>query len=150
MPNKDMVASPLPVIQDLTQDKSVTTAGGIRTGWAIVLKKAWQFLKGENEKQTDVPDPALVIILQIEDREVARIVQDLHYRTPKSLEAMRRACESCFVLPDGCPYYDYSIFDVKKAIRRLEMQPRHTYKQVVEELQKINRELAHHLSDYLE
>ena len=63
---------------------------------------------------------------------------------------MRKSCQECFILPDDCPYYDYSIFDVKKAVRRLEVQPKHTHSQVVVELQKINQELAYHLNESLE
>ena len=145
-----MLSSTLPVIQDISQDKSAGPEYGISLGWSNPVKKIWLYLKGENKGKKVAPDPAAAIISKIEDREVATIVRELHYRTPKSLKAMRKACEQCFILPDDCPYYDYSIFDVKKATRRLENHPRHTYKQVVEELRKINQELACHLSDYLE
>lgn len=77
-----------------------------------------------------------MLISQIADKEVANIVRDLHYRSPKSLQAMRKACEQCFILPDDCPYYDYSIFDVKKATRRLAQYPKQTHAQVVVELRK--------------
>jgi hypothetical protein len=150
MPQKNMFASPIPVIKDLSQDKSITAEAGSTPKWSVALKKVWHYLTGKNEEKTNEPDPAIAIILQIEDKEVARIVRDLHYRTPKSLKAMRQACESCFVLPDDCAYYDYSIFDVKKAIKRLSVQPTNTHQQVVAELQKINQELANHLSEYLE
>jgi hypothetical protein len=143
MRNKDTLASPLPVMQDLSPDKSVSK-------WTKALKKVWYFLKGDYEEKTNDVDPAVAIILEIEDKEVARIVRDLHYRTPKSLQAMRNACESCFVLPDDCPYYDYSIFDVKKAIKKLETHPKNTHQKVANELAKINQELASHLSEYLE
>jgi hypothetical protein len=149
MPNKTVLTSPIPVIKDISHDKSITAESGSRTNLTGALKKAWHYLKGERE-QAKEPDPAIALIRQIENEEVARIVWDLHYRTPKSLEAMRNACESCFVLPDDCPYYDYSIFDVKKAIKRLAVQPEHTHLQVVEELRKINQELATHLAEYLE
>ena len=145
MSNKEMLTSPLPVI-----DQSVVTEGSGKTEWNNVLGKVWLYLKGGSEEKRMGPDPAAAIILQIEDQEVARIVKDLHYRTPKSLKAMRKACEQCFVLPDDCPYYDYSIFDVKKAVRRLVVQPKHTHKQVIEELQKINNELAYHISEDLD
>ena len=150
MPNKNMLASPIPLVKELSQEKSITAAAGSNKKLAGILKKAWHYLKGTNEEKTNEPDPALATILLIEDQEVARIVRDLHYRTPKSLKAMRNACESCFVLPDDCDYYDYSIFDVKKAIKRLTVQPVHTHLQVVEELGKINQELATHLAEYLE
>jgi hypothetical protein len=147
MTNKDMLSSSFPVINDITDDKSSVREAG---GWSKALLKVWHYLKGEEDVKSSTPDPAMAIILQIEDREVAGIVRDLHYRTPKSLQAMRKACEQCFVLPDDCPYYDYSIFDVKKAIKKLEAKPSHTYERVVEELRKINGELAHHIAEYLE
>lgn len=150
MPNKNMLASPIPVIKDLSQDKLVAAGEGSATKWYVALKKAWHYVAGKNKEKVLEPDPAVAIIQQIEDREVARIVRDLHYRTPKSLKAMRNACESCFVLPDDCAYYDYSIPDVKKAIKRLTVQPAHTHQKVVIELQKINQELANHLAEYLE
>jgi hypothetical protein len=150
MANKEMLSSPLPIIQDISQEKSSLSEDSIWAIWSRALTNIWLYRKGENTEKASLPDLAAAIISQIEDKEVAGIVRDLHYRTPKSLQAMRRACESCFVLPDDCPYYDYSIFDVKKAARKLEMQPGHTHAQVVDELQKINQELANHLSDYLE
>jgi hypothetical protein len=54
------------------------------------------------------------------------------------------------MLPDDCPYYDYSIFDVKKAIKRLMAQPENIRGEIVIELQKVNHELAYHLHEYLE
>lgn len=145
MANKEMLTSTLPVI-----DQSAVTEDSSRPKWSKALKKVWLYLKGEDAEKRRGIDPAAAIILQIEDQEVARIVKDLHYRTPKSLKAMRKACEQCFVLPDDCPYYDYSIFDVKKAVKRLVVQPKHTHEQVIEELQKINNELACHLSEDLD
>jgi len=150
MTNKEMLTSSLPVIQDIANDTSRLPENSIWARWPNVLKKIWLYLKGEKEKNAIAPDPAADLIAQIEDKEVAGIIRDLHYRTPKSLKAMRKACESCFILPDDCPYYDYSIFDVKKAIRKLADHPSHTHAQVVDELRRINQELGHHLSDYLE
>ena len=150
MSGKNLLSSPLPTIQDLSRDKSVQGAENSGTKWINPLQKIWHYLKGANTEKINEPDPAAALILQIADLEVAKIVRDLHYRTPRSLKAMRNACESCFVLPDDCPYYDYSIFDVKKAVKRLVVQPRHTHQLVVEELRKINRELASHLAEYLE
>jgi hypothetical protein len=150
MKSKAMFSSSLPVIRNINQDKSAAPDDSTPSGWSNLLKKVWFYLKSENKEKTDTPDPAAAIIVQIEDKAVAGIVRELHYRTPKSLKAMRNACESCFVLPDDCPYYDYSIFDVKKAFRKLADQPKQTQMQVVEELQKINQELAYHLSDCLE
>ena len=145
-----MLSSALPVIQDISKDKPRELGGSSRAGWPNVLRKIWLYLKGDNKEIPRASDPAAAIISQIEDKVVAGIVRDLHYRTPKSLKAMRNACEQCFILPDDCAYYDYSIFDVKKAVRRLMEQPGHTHALVVAELRKINRELAHHLSEGLE
>lgn len=150
MTNKEMLTSSLPIIQDIANDTSRVPENSIWARWPNALKKIWLYLKGEKEKNAIAPDPAADLIAQIEDKEVAGIIRDLHYRTPKSLKAMRKACESCFILPDDCQYYDYSIFDVKKAIRKLEDHPSHTHAQVVDELRRINQELGHHLSDYLE
>jgi DNA-binding transcriptional regulator PaaX len=150
MLNKEMLSSTLPLIQDISQKKSNLPEDNLPKNWPGALKKIWLYLKGENTKKISAPDHAAAIISQIENKEVAGIVRDLHYMTPKSLKAMREACEQCFVLPDDCPYYDYSIFDVKKAIKRLEVHPKHTHSQVAKELKKINHELAHHISDYME
>jgi hypothetical protein len=158
MKSKALFSSSLPVIRNIGQDKSVATDASNPTGWSTLLKKIWFYLRPGNNEKTDTSDPTAAIIAQveaaiiaqIEDKGVAGIVRELHYRTPKSLQAMRNACESCFVLPDDCPYYDYSIFDVKKAFRKLADQPRHIQTQVVWELQKINQELAGHLADCLE
>ncbi len=147
MINKNTISSSIPVLNDIAEAKSTAPA---ESRWPGMLQKVWLYLRGENKGKTAVPDPAAAVIAEIEDREVAAIVKDLHYRTPKSLKAMRNACEQCFELPDDCPYYDYSIFDVKKAIKKLEAQPEHTFPLVVEELSRINRELAYHISEYLE
>jgi hypothetical protein len=145
MTNKEMLSHTIPVIHETIAEQPAVKA---LTRWPGPLKKFIDWLKGEDE--TFTPDPAAEIIAQIENEEVATIVRDLHYKTPKSLQAMRKICEECFILPDDCPYYDYSIFDVKKATRRLVVQPKHTHSQVVEELQKINHELASHLNEYLD
>jgi len=150
MPNKEMLSSSLPLIQDISQKKSNLSGGNITKIWSGALKTIWLYLKGDDTEKISAPDPAAAIILQIENKEVAGIVRDLHYTTPKSLKAMREACEQCFVLPDDCPYYDYSIFDVKKAIKRLTVHPKHTRSQVAQKLEKINRELAHHLYECME
>ena len=150
MPDKTILSSPIPVIHDHGRDKSVHGEWPIRAKWIGVLQRVWCYLKGGNKEGSFAPDPATPIIAAIADREVARIVHDLHYKTPKSLMAMRKSCQECFMLPDDCPYYDYSIFDVKKAIKRLVVQPEHTHEQVVKELGRINLELATHLADYLE
>jgi hypothetical protein len=145
MTNKEMLSHPIPIIQETIAEHPVDTH---KIRLPNALQKFIDWLKGEDE--TFTPDPAAEIIAQIENEEVATIVRDLHYKTPKSLQAMRKICEECFILPDDCPYYDYSIFDVKKATRRLVVQPKHTHSQVVEELQKINHELAYHLDEYLD
>ena len=144
MTNKEML---IPVIEGTMTGEPAHSA---RSQWEKMLGNFWLWFKGEKGNKTFTPDPAADLIAQIENEEVASIVRDLHYRTPKSLQAMRKICEECFILPDDCPYYDYSIFDVKKATRRLSVQPRHTHSQVVTELQKINHELANHLNEYLE
>ena len=142
-----MLSHTIPIIHE-TVAKQPAVKAPIR--WPSALNKLMDWLRGENENKTFTPDPAAEIIAQIENEEVASIVRDLHYKTPKSLQAMRKICEDCFILPDDCPHYDYSIFDVKKATRKLAVQPKHTHSQVVEELQKINHELAYHLNEYLE
>lgn len=149
MENKNILASPIPVIKDISQNQTAAGQGAAIKKWNNLLEKVRSLLKGKEEKASE-PDPALPIIAAIADRQVAEIVKELHYRTPKSLQAMRQACESCFVLPDDCAYYDYSIFDVKKAFKRFGVHPEQTQQQVVEELRKINQELAHHLSEYLD
>ena len=144
MTNKEMLSQTIPIIRETIAERPEVKA---QIRWPGALQKFMLWLKGD---KTFTPDPAAELIAQIENEEVASIVRDLHYKTPKSLQAMRKICEECFILPDDCPYYDYSIFDVKKATRRLSVQPRHTHSQVVTELQKINHELANHLNEYLE
>jgi len=147
MTNKEMLSHAIPIIQETIAERPAVKA---QTRWPGALKKLMLWLKGEKGNKVLTPDPAAEIIAQIENEEVASIVKDLHYKTPKSLQAMRNICEECFILPNDCPYYDYTIFDVKKAIRRLAVQPKHAHSQVVEELQKINHELAYHLNEHLE
>ena len=147
MTNKEMLSHAIPIIQETIAERPVVKTQ-IRLPGA--LKKLMLWLKGEKGNIAFAPDPAAELIAQIENEEVANIVRDLHYKTPKSLQAMRKICEECFILPDDCPYYDYSIFDVKKATRKLIAQPNRTHSRVVEELQKINHELAYHLNEYLE
>ena len=144
---KNTLSHAIPIINEVNVEKSAVKA---QIRWPGALKKLMLWLKGEKGNKVLTPDPAAEIIAQIENEEVASIVKDLHYKTPKSLQAMRNICEECFILPNDCPYYDYSIFDVKKAIRRLVDKPRQTHGQVVEELLKINNELAYHLHEYLE
>lgn len=147
MTNKEILSQTIPIIQGTAAGHPGDTHETKSTG---ALKKFIAWLKGETDNKNLTPDPAAEIIAQIENGEVAAIVRDLHYKTPKSLQAMRKICEECFVLPEDCPHYDYSIFDVKKATKKLVVQPKHTHAQVVAELQKINHELAYHLNEYLE
>ena len=147
MKNKEMLSHAIPIIEGTMTGEPSHKA---RSQWKKMLENFWLWLKGEKGNNALTPDPAAELIAQIENEEVANIVRDLHYRTPQSLKAMRKSCQECFILPDDCPYYDYSIFDVKKAVRRLEVQPKHTHSQVVVELQKINQELAYHLNESLE
>ena len=147
MTNKEMLSHTIPIIQGTTAGQPAGVHG---TKSPSFLEKFMLWLKGESGNKTLTPDPAAEVIAQIEDKEVAAIVSDLHYKTPKSLEAMRKICEECFVLPEDCPHYDYSLFDVKKAIKKLNAHPAHTHSKVVEELQMINNELAYHLNEYLE
>lgn len=147
MTNKEMLSQTIPIIRETIAERPAVKA---QIRWPSALQKFMLWLKGEKGNKTLTPDPAAELIAQIENEEVASIVRDLHYKTPKSLQAMRKICEECFILPDDCPHYDYSIFDVKKATRKLSVQPRHTHSQVVTELQKINHELANHLNEYLE
>lgn len=53
-------------------------------------------------------------------------------------------------LPDDCKFIDYSILDVKKAVKKLTPYPPYIREKVIEELEKINPELASHLRDSLE
>ena len=147
MKNKVMLSHAIPIIEGTMTGEPAHNA---RSQWKKMLENFWLWLKGQNGNNAFTPDPAAELIAQIENEEVANIVRDLHYRTPQSLKAMRKSCQECFILPDDCPYYDYSTFDVKKAVRRLEVQPKHTHSQVVVELQKINCELAYHLNESLE
>lgn len=96
------------------------------------------------------PDPAVAIIKQIQDVQLRTLVKELHYLTPTSLKAMRNICQECFILPEDCPYYDYSIPDVNKAIRRIKADTVFTANPevVINELAKVNEELARHLRDY--
>lgn len=146
MNNKEMISHMIPVIQGTVSEQAV---GKGKPPQPAALKKFLRWFKGD-KTNAFAPDKAAELIAQIEDAEVARIVSDLHYKTPQSLKAMRMTCQECFMLPDDCPYYDYSIFDVKKAVKRLAVQPKDTHGRVIAELQKINNELAYHLHEYLE
>ena len=145
--NKEILSHPIPVIRDSKNDQ---TAYGLNSSRKGLLHKFWLWLKGEKKNANFGPDPAADIIALIVDKKVAGIVRDLHYKTPRSLMAMRKSCQECFNLPDDCPYYDYTIFDVKKAIKKLALHPRQVQFQAVQELKSVNTELANHLRDYLE
>lgn len=147
MANKEMA---IPVIQDATNGQTAEQVANISNKAGGLLGKVWAYLTGADEKKPAGPDLAAPIIAQIEDAQVAAIVKDLHYRTPKSLKAMRDACQKCFILPEDCAYWDYSLFDVKKAMKRLNTHPEDTYGQVVMELKKVNKELAHHIYESLD
>jgi hypothetical protein len=147
MSNKEMA---IPIIQDATNGQTAEQITNISNKAGGLLGKAWAYLTGADDKKPSAPDLAAPVIAQIEDARVAAIVKELHYRTPKSLKAMRDACQKCFVLPDDCPYWDYSIFDVKKAMKRLKVHPEDTYDLVVIELKKVNRELALHIYESLD
>ena len=147
MANKELT---IPVIQDAVNGQHAETVSSISNKASSLLDKIWARLTGADEKKPAGPDLAAPVIAQIEDARVAAIVKELHYRTPKSLKAMRDACQKCFILPEDCPYWDYSIFDIKKAMKRLAAYPEDTYGQVVEELKKVNRELAHHIHESLD
>lgn len=146
MANKEMISHMIPVIHGTISEQIV---GKDKTPQPTALKKFLRWLRGD-KANAFAPDKAAGLIDQIEDAEVARIVRDLHYRTPQSLKAMRMTCQECFMLPADCPYYDYSIFDVKKAVKRLAVQPKRLRRQIIAELQKINNELAFHLNEYLD
>ena len=147
MTNKEMLSHTIPIIQETIAERPVVKTQ-IRLPGA--LKKLMLWLKGEKGNIAFAPDPAAELIAQIENEEVANIVRDLHYKTPKSLQAMRNTCQECFILPDDCLYWNYTIFDIKKATKRFAAQPEHTHHQVIVELQKINNELAYHLNEHLE
>lgn len=50
-------------------------------------------------------------------------------------------------LPDDCKFIDYSILDVKKASKKLRPYPQQVRDKVIDELEKINPELARHLRE---
>jgi hypothetical protein len=145
--NKEMLSQTIPVIQDSKADRPAYSS---KPSWKRALNKVWSWFRGEKKKTAFISDPAADVIALIANQEVASIVRDLHYKTPRSLMAMRKSCQECFMLPDDCPYYDYSIFDVKKAIKTLAVHPRQIQFQIVKELQNVNTELSHHLKEHLE
>ena len=147
MSNKEMLSEPIPIIHETTTQ--LPYANNKNKGNAV-FGRILLWLRGKKKTAAFTLDPAAGVIALIADQTVASIVKDLHYKTPRSLMAMRKSCQDCFMLPDDCPYYDYSIFDVKKAIKKLAIHSRHIQFQVVEELKRVNSELANHLTEYLE
>jgi hypothetical protein len=145
--NKETLSHIIPVIHETVPKQPAVKA---QTGLPGPLTKFMHWLKGDKENKSFAPDPAAEIIARIENAEIAGFVKDLHYKTPKSLQAMRNTCQECFVLPDDSLYWDYTIFDIKKAKKRFAAQLEHSHLQVIVELQKVNNELAYHLNEYLE
>ncbi|MEW5747067.1 MAG: hypothetical protein AB1805_16685 [Nitrospirota bacterium] len=52
--------------------------------------------------------------------------------------------------PDDCTFIDYSILDVRKAEKKLRPYPPYIREEVVQELEKLNPELALHLRELLD
>ncbi len=147
MANKELT---IPGIQDTVQEQTGEAVSNISNKAGSLLGKLSAYLTGGKAKKPSGPDLAAPVIARIEDARVAAIVKELHYRTPKSLKAMRDACQKCFVVPEDCSYWDYSIFDVTKAMKKLKVHPEETYDQVVVELKKVNQELALHIYESLD
>jgi hypothetical protein len=105
------------------------------------------FFRGRGKKEIQSSDPAIAVINQIEDVEVRTLVKELHFLTPRTLKKMRDACTKCFMVPDDCPYVDYSIPDINKAIKRMKTGAAATAspQMIINELAKVNSELAQHL-----
>jgi hypothetical protein len=116
---------------------------------ARILKRTNLYFKGET-KARPAPDPAQAVIDRIEDLPLRTTVKELHYLTPPSLKIMRDHCPQCFFLPEDCPYVDYSIPDVRKAVKRINSHPVFSAspEKVIDELEKVNFELACHLREH--
>jgi len=112
-----------------------------------ILRGLILYLKGGGKKIDPTPDPALAIINEIRDTEIRTLVKELHFLTPRTLKSMRDACTKCFIVPEDCPYVDYSIIDINKAVKRIKAKPAQAAapEMVLDELAKVNTELAHHL-----
>lgn len=108
--------------------------------------------KGAEAKASSAPDPAIAIIMQIDDLQMRTMIKELHYLTPTSLKTMRGICQECFFLPEDCAYIDYSIPDVNKAIKRIKSHAvlSSSPEKIINELAKVNGELTRHLQDYFE
>ena len=148
MKDKKAFSATIPYGEDTLEARPAWPAKGIRAQ----LKKIWLYLKGGEKKVSSVLDPAVDIINQISDTQVRAMVKELHFRTPRSLKAMREICEECFILPDDCPYVDYAIFDVNKAVKKMNSQSTGLLNKevVINELANVNSELAYHLRDYFD
>lgn len=131
------------------------SAGFVKKAWmyiSTILKKTFLVLKRPGVKAPKAPDPAVAIIMQISDAQLRHVVKELHYLTPTSLKTMRGICQECFILPEDCPYIDYSIPDVNKAIKRINAHPVFSSRPdlIINELAKVNDELTRHLRDHFE
>lgn len=80
---------------------------------------------------------------------VRAIATELHYRTPKGLKYLKESCPQCVDLPEDCRFRDYTIFNVRKAEKKLKVHHRYIQRGVIDELEKINPELADHLRERL-
>ncbi len=148
MKNKNTFSTTIPYNENTLQARPAWPVKGIRAQ----LKKIWLYLKGENKQVSSVLDPAIEVINQINDNQIRAMVKELHFRTPRSLKAMREVCQECFMLPDDCPYVDYSIFDVNKAVKKMNSESMGllSREEVINELANVNSELACHLREYFD
>jgi hypothetical protein len=149
MSYKDTPSSAISGMQDSGREESGKSGKTFKTQLENLLTKMGFHLKGADIKEDTAPDPAAQIIMEIEDVQVRSIVRLLHYRTPRTLKTMRESCQKCFILPEDCPYVDYTILDVKKAVKQLQQHPFHIELAVITELAKVNAELAGHLREAL-
>ena len=148
MKNKKMLSTTFSYTEDTLQARPAWTVKGLR----VLLKNYWQYLLGERKPKSLILDPAFEVINQINDTQIRTMVKELHFRTPRSLKAMREVCQECFMLPDDCPYVDYSIFDVKKAVKKINSKAMEhlSKKEVINELANVNNELAYHLREHFD
>jgi hypothetical protein len=151
MKNEDMLPLSVPYVGVASQGLPSGSTDSARMHLSRVIEKLTRYFKGDNDAGT-APDPAMSIIDEIPDPGVRTMVKELHYLTPPSLKVMRKACEECFFLPEGCSYVDYSIPDVNKAIRRINSHPELAASPdlVISELAKVNDELARHLREHFD
>jgi hypothetical protein len=153
MKNEDTISLSGHYVEVASQDlpSGAGSADNVRMQPPGFWEKLSRYFKGGNDA-SPAPDPALAIINEIPDHQVRMLVKELHYLTPPSLKTMREACESCFFLPENCSYFDYSIPDVNKAIKRINSHPALSASpgRVVRELARVNGELARHLRDHFD